>query len=77
MSDETITLDAVARRLALTPEQTARARGLLGNDAGPVRAVLAACRAAQRPTDRGSRRPVHAFNAALITTLVDDWEKAA
>lgn len=72
MSDETITLDAVARRLALTPDQTAQARVVLGADRGPVRAVLAACRQAQR----GERRRAHALNAALIDAIVETEEDA-
>jgi len=75
---ETITLDAVARRLAMTPEQTEQARVLLGGcDEAAVELVLRCCRQAMRmseaPTMRGG---VHAYNAWLIGTLVER-DKAA
>jgi hypothetical protein len=85
MSDieqETITLDAVARRLALTPEQVRQARALLGGqDEANVQLVLAVCRQVLREAPAPAREPLHAMNARLIGDIVaaerEDEQRAA
>jgi hypothetical protein len=68
VSDETITLAAVASRLALTSGQTERARVLLGGrDEAAVKLVLRCCRQAQRESEQTG---AHAYNAELIGMLV-------
>lgn len=76
MSDlGTITLDAVACRLALTPEQVTRARVLLGGqDEAAVQLVLATCRQAQRET-APEPLPVHRLNAAFVAALAEAEER--
>ena len=82
IAQETITLDAVARRLALTPEQVRQARVLLGGqDEARVQLVLAVCRQVQRDGAAPAREPIHALNARLIGDIVaaakEDGQRAA
>jgi hypothetical protein len=71
VTQETITLEAVASRLALTPEQVAQARLLLGGrDEARVQLVLAVCRQVQREAAAPAREPIHALNARLIGDIV-------